>query len=315
MAKELKNVLTLGESGILPTEASALIYKKAADDSVILKAAGTTPMAMSGNQFITPVGEVVAGVVGEGAMKPTANVGSTAKSVKPIKVATIIPWSKEHRIADEYGVTQHFINEAAKAIRRAIDVAIIHGKDGLTGNTIPGVEYLTQSKNKIQLGTAAVKDGGLTADILDGYDKVVDADFDFDAFVAAPQVRTKLGRAFDANGRPLYDNINLADSGPSSILGLPTYFGQTVAGRYGAVADTGVRMIGGNFENNLRFGFVDGITYDRSKDATITDADGNLVSLWVNNLEAIRVEAIFGWIIGDVDGFAVYTDKPAGSGA
>ena len=98
-----------------------------------------------------------------------------------------------------------------------------------------------------------------------------------------------------------------------NFLGLPVSYGKTVGGKVGAVEEQNVRAIGGNFSDNVRLGFVEQINFKRTDTASINDG-GTVVNLWQQNLEAVLVEAIFGWVITDVDAFTKYTVAPAVGG-
>lgn len=93
-----------------------------------------------------------------------------------------------------------------------------------------------------------------------------------------------------------------------TAFGLPVAYGKAVSGKIGAAEDTKVRAFGGDFTNNLKYGFAENITFSRTDVATIVD-NGQTVNLWQNNMEAFLVEAIFGWVITDKDAFVAYEDK------
>lgn len=301
----------MGKDGLLPKTLVADVFKKVATDSVVMKVAGTTPVPMSGGMTHVRTGDVVAGIVGEGEAKPVVKGGVRLKEIRPIKAAAIMYWSKEARIANPGGYVDTFVEDLTEAVTKAVDMAVIHGKNALSGTTISGVEYLTQSTNKVTLGTTATSDGGLGTDVLNGYNKVTDAGYDFDGFIADPRMRTKFMGAVDTQGRPLYTaGIDLSAGSLGSLFGLPVAYGKTVGGKIGAVEDTNVRAIGGSFTNNLKLGFVEQINFKRTDVASIVDG-GETIPLWQTNMEAILVEAIFGWVINDVNGFSVYSVAPA----
>jgi hypothetical protein len=52
---------------------------------------------------------------------------------------------------------------------------------------------------------------------------------------------------------------------------------------------------------------VGGISYKVSTEAAVT-INGALVSLFENNLVAVRAEAEYGWLVNDVDAFVRITD-------
>ena len=304
---------SLDTQGILPKPLVGEIIKKVSEDSVIQRVAGTTPVTITGNTVATQTGDIVAGIVGEGEAKPVVSGGVKLKEFKPIKAAAIMYWSKEARIANPSGYLDTFVESLSGAVTKAVDMAVIHGKNALTNTTISGVEYLAQTSNEVALGTAATNAGGLTADFLAGYDAVVNAGHDFDAFIADPRLRSQLIGAVDAQGRPVYSTQVDLRSQIGNFLGLPVSYGKTVGGKVGAVPEQNVRAIGGNFSDNVRLGFVEQINFKRTDTASINDG-GTVVNLWQQNLEAVLVEAIFGWVITDVDAFTKYTVDPTVGG-
>ena len=309
------NATTLGSldtQGILPKPLVGEIIKQVSQDSVALRVAGTTPVSITGNTIATQTGDLVAGIVGEGELKPVVEGGVSLKTFKPIKAAAIMYWSKEARIANPSGYLDTFTEGLSNAVTKAVDMAIIHGKNALNDSTISGVEYLAQTANSVELGTAATTAGGLTADFLAGYDAVVNGGKDFTGLIADPRLRSQLIGAVDAQGRPVYSSQVDLRAGMGNFLGLPVAYGKTVGGNVGAVADQNTRAFGGDFANNLKVGFVEQINFKRTDTASIMDG-ATRVDLWQQNMEAILVEAIFGWVITDVNAFAKYTVAAPGA--
>ena len=92
-----------------------------------------------------------------------------------------------------------------------------------------------------------------------------------------------------------------------SLLGLPVAYSKAVSGQYGVGnEDTKVRAFGGDFQGNLKFGFVDDIKIKMTDTATVGG-----ISMWETNREAALVEAIFGFYIHDLNSFVAYEDKVA----
>lgn len=298
---------SLDAEGILPKPLVGEILKRVQHESVVMRVAGTTPVSITGNTIATAVGNPVAGIVGEGEAKPVVKGGVKLKTFKPIKAAALMYWSKEARIANPAGYLDNFVEQLTGAVTQAVDMAVIHGKNALTGAEISGVEYLTQTKNTVELGTAAAASGGLGADFLAGMSPVADAGYDFNALIADSRLRPKLIGATDTTGRPLYQgNLDLT-SKVDSMFGLPITYSKAVSGAIGAVEDTKIRAIGGDFDKNVKLGFVEQINFKRTDTATLNDG-GTTINLWQQNMEAILVEAIFGWVITDVNAFTKYTD-------
>lgn len=298
------------KDGLLPKEMAGEIFQRVTETSAIAKIAGRTDMSIQGSRFLIDTGKVEADVVKEGAAKPVSDFSLSYVETTPLKAAVIVDWTKEFRLANPAGVMDRIQEKLVEAINEQIDAAVLYGKSVKSQASIPNVTFLNQTKNRVVLGTAKKPEGGLTADIFAGYDAVLNGGNDFTGFVADPRLRSQLFSATDVNGRPVYQTTpDLRDS-MGSLLGLPVSYAKSVSGRYGrAGADTGVRAFGGDFQNNLKFGFIEDISIRMSDQATVDN-----VSLWQTNKEAALAEAIFGFVIKDVNAFAAYTataDKPA----
>lgn len=297
--------------GVLPPEVVRDLYTHVGKESLALRLAGTMPININGATATIPVGKPVAGIVGEGERKPLIKGGYTNKSIKPIKAAAIIVHTKEARLANPYSFYEGLQEQLSSAIARAVDMAIFHGKNGLSNTEIAGVEFLDQTKNVVRLGTAKPAEGGLQRDLVNGFGMVAGKGGAFNAFAADSTLVPELLLSVDAAGRPLFQSagLDLSDK-MGTLMGLPVAYDEdSVSGFMGAVPDTMVRAYGGAFKDNIRVGFVEQVTYKRTDTATIVDGD-NTYHLFQDNLEAILVEAIFGWVIKDVNHFAKYTIAP-----
>ena len=154
---------TFKTGGILPQSFARNIIGRVSDGSVVQKLAGTTPIPITGTTIAVQTSQPQAGVVGEGQAKPVTSMGVTTKTIRPIKVAALMYWSMEARQSDQSGYLRLLEKEAAAAITRAFDLAILHGKNALNGQLISGVEYINQTTNRIELGATAKDKGGLTS--------------------------------------------------------------------------------------------------------------------------------------------------------
>ena len=213
-------------------------------------------------------------------------------------------------MANPAGYLDVLQEQASAALTRAFDLAILHGKNALNGQNIVGVDFVNQTTKRVELGTAKKDAGGVGADLIAGYDLVVnDAEnlWDFTGFAADNTLRSSLMQQTDTLGRPLYTN-NLTDS-LGTIHGLPVAYGRPVSGKIGASADTKVKAFGGDW-TQLKYGFAEDITIRATDTATIQDGS-QTINLWQRNMEAFLVEAIFGWVITDKSAFVAYEDKVA----
>lgn len=309
----MANIFTLDSlntSGLLPKPMAKEIIQQVTEDSVVRKLAKNVPMPITGTALAVQTGQPQAGIVGEGQPKPVTNLTVGTKVMKPIKAAAIAYWSKEARMANPLGLLDFIQSQMAGAITRAFDLAVLHGKNAVNGQTISGVEYVNQTKNRVELGTAKKENGGISTDILSGYALVVGhetQDFDMTAFAADKRLAPELLSQTDTLGRPIYaPSINLKQ-GAGTLHGLPIDYSRAVSGKIGQSEDTKVRAFGGDF-SQLMYGFAEDITFSRTDQATIMDG-GQSINLWQNNMEAILVEAIFGWVIKDTGAFVAYEDK------
>lgn len=298
----------LDTAGLVPKPLAAEILKKVQEQSVVQRLSGQTPIPLQGASIAVQTKGVEAGVVGEGEAKPVDAPEYAVKSIKPIKVAAITVISKEVRLANPLNVLENISENLTDAITRAFDLAVLHGKSAKTGLDIAGVEAVADTAQSVELGTAATTAGGLSADLIAGYNLVTNNyDFgSFSGFAADPRFRGQLLGAVDAQGRPIYQQtINLRD-GMDNVLGLPVAYGKSTSGQVGASADTNVRAIGGDW-GALKYGFAEQLTLSRSDQATIVDG-ATTYNLWQQNMEAYLVEAIFGWVITDPKAFVKYTE-------
>lgn len=293
--------------GLVPQSVATEILKRATDQSVVRRLSGSTPIPLTGASIAVQTGHIEAGVVGEGEAKPVGGTAYTPKSIKPIKIAAIAVVSDELARTNPAGIFDNISEDLADSITRAFDLAVLHGRSAKTGSTIAGVEYVNQTSNRVVLGAATKQNGGLTADLVAGYNAVVNGSQvqnGFTGFAADPRFRGELMGAVDVNGRPVFQQGVDLSAPMDSVLGLPTAYGRTVGGAIGASVDTGVRAFGGDW-GALKYGFAQNMTIATSKEATIVDGE-TTYNLFQQNMTAILVEATFGWVISDVDSFAAY---------
>ena len=129
-----------------------------------------------------------------------------------------------------------------------------------------------------------------------------EADYDFNEFLLSPKFRSIIMGATDGFGRPLYQaSPNLTDQF-TSVLGIPAVYHKAVNGR-GKVSEPNLLGFGGDLKENLRLGFVEGLTW------ATADQYAAGMDLFGTNRIAIRVEAIFGWVLRDPQAFVKITKK------
>lgn len=298
-------------SGWVPKPVVQSILKRTEDESVVRRIAGTTPVPLEGTAVGFQTGSIEAGVVGEGELKPVGSLGQRQKFIKPIKVAAVAWWTKELRMKNPVRVLDRIEESMAGAISRALDAAVLYADNPVTGKIV-GMECVNDTPHRVILGTSNKADGGLSTDIMAGYD-LVEENYhygEFSAFAADPRLRSRLRTATDLQGRPIYagdGNQGSLTANLGSILDLPASYGKAVSNRGAAgLVPTNVLAFGGDFRNALQYGFTENMTMRKTDVGTIQDGD-TTVNLFQQNAEAVLVEAIFGWIITDVNAFVAYT--------
>jgi HK97 family phage major capsid protein len=290
-----------GFSGFLTPEIAEGYFDEARKRSVAQQLARQVPLGINGKQVPVTTSKPTAGWVEEGGTKPTTSGGKSLKSISPKKLAAISVVSAEVVRANPGGYMDDLKADIAEAFALAFDAAAFHGTNSPFGAGM----YLAATTKSVELVTAAKADGGIFADINSGLSLLVNDTprrrlngFAFDS-IAEPIFNS----AVDLNGLPLFTDSPLVETSETiragRLLGRPARIGETVA--LGSVVG-----FGGDWTKAI-WGAVGGITYDVSTEATVT-LDGELVSLFENNLVAVRAEAEFGWLLDSAEHFVKFTD-------
>lgn len=300
------------DSGWVPKPVAQSILKRTEEQSVVRRVAGTTPVPLEGTAVGFQTGSIEAGVVGEGQRKPVGSLGQVQKHIKPIKVAAVAWWTKELRMKNPVRVLDRIEESMSGAISRALDAAVFYADNPVTGK-ITGKECINDTPHRVTLGTSSKADGGLSTDLMTGYD-LVEENYhygEFSSFVADPRLRSRLRGATDLQGRPIFagggDNTGSLTANLGTILDLPAAYGKAVSNRGAAgLVPSNVLAFGGDFRNAVQYGFTENMTMRKTDVGIIQDGD-TTINLFQDNAEAVLVEAIFGWIITDVNAFVAYT--------
>lgn len=291
-----------GNEEAFPKSVANGVWEKVLKGSVVQGLAGSIPVSLNGTAIPVPVGQPVAGIVGEGETKPVGTLETKVKTMEPVKAALTIIYSMEAAQADPLGEYGRIQAALAEGVARAIDTAVLTGKDALTGSKLEGKESLADAANAVEVDLTDETAGYLAGQISEAYDAVTlydEGDFEFNELLLGREWRSPLIGAVDAGGNRLYTSGNL-NQPVSQVLGLKSTFSQAVHG-WGAAKDATVLGFGGDFKDAIKFGYVSRITFRRASER----AGG--IDLFDRNLGAILCEAQFGWVIRDVNAFAKFT--------
>ena len=302
-------------SGFLSPEMSAPIFEKAARQSVVQTLVRQVPLGANGKSIPVVTGRPTANWVAEGAKKPSTKGTRTLKTIAPQKLAAIIVNSAEVVRADPAGYVSSSRDELAEAFAIAFDYASLHNLGGDGTGTGPFSTYIDQTTKSQELGGTSQANGGLQADLKEAlYEIVSDTDasgkrrYKLTGWAMDDIVEPMFWGAVDTTGRPLWTDLPTDQAasflgGSGRLLNRPAYMGEGVS----TPNFTSAVGYGGDW-SQAAWGVVGGISFDVSDQATVT-INGELVSLWENNLVAIRAEAEYGFLVNDPDAFVKLTNN------
>lgn len=290
-------------SGFIQPERASAIFEMAAKRSVVQQLVPQIPLGAAGVEIPVVTGKVTAGWVAEGGQKPASEGSLSLKTITPKKIAAITVVSAEVVRANPGGYVDLFRPQIAEAFALAFDKAALHdaGPDD-TGGAGPFSTYIDQTTNTVEVGTGTT----IHNDFVSALSLVIADGYQIRGWAIDDLMEPMLLDELDGNNRPLYHEV-ITDDGvaytrPGRILGRTSFMSDGVATANG----TSVVGYGGDW-SQARWGVVGGISYDISTQATVT-LGGSLVSLWENNLVALRAEAEYGFLVNNTNAFVKLTN-------
>lgn len=295
---------TTGEfAGFLKPEEAEAYFEDARKMSAVQQLVRQVPLGINGKDVPVTTSKPSAKWVGEGQRKHSSSGGKTLKTLKPRKLATISVVSAEVVRSNPAGYMTDLRADIAEAFAVAFDAAALHGTDS------PFDNYVAQTSKSVALGTASRADGGIYADVNAGLELLVNDGKRMRGSIFDDTTEPLFNAAVDLNGRPLFVDSptteNAATIRSGRLLGRPSHIAE-------GVGDEDILGFSGDWSKAV-WGVVGGISYDVSRQATVT-LDGELVSLWENNLVAVLAEAEYGWLLHDEEAFVAFTEPTAGGG-
>lgn len=288
--------------GFLSPNESAPIFDDARRQSVFQQLIPQTPLGINGQKVPVVTTKPTANWVGEGGQKPATSMGMDLLFIEPKKLAAIAVLSAEVVRANPGNINGQLRPYLAEAFAVAFDLAVGYDVGGDGTGTSPFSNPLSATTKSVTLGTTTQANGGIHGDIVAGLKLLVDDGKRLSGFGLDDTLEPDFWGAVDGNGRPLYVDLPTDDTSqtmarPGRLLNRPSFMGEGV-GRGDVVA------FGGDFRK-AAWGVVGGISYRVSTEATVT-INGNLTSLWENNLVAVLAEAEYGYVNSDVESFVKY---------
>lgn len=285
-------------NGFIKPELAGPIFDEAAKGSAAMSLIRKVPLGASGQAFPIVTSKPTANWTAEGAQKHTTEAGLGLVKMEPKKLTAIAVASQEVIRANPGGYSETLAGLLADAFARAFDLAVFHNKGGDGNGTSPFETTLAATTKTMTLGAAT---GANTYDDLvkamslnlQGTPKKQVTGFAFDTGFEIDLLNAK-----DTAGRPLFVEAAYTGAVPAlragSVLGRTTFMHENVG------LDKTVGFAGD--WSKCAWGTVGGITMDISTEATVT-IGGQLVSLYENNLVAVRAEAEYGFALADKEAF------------
>lgn len=286
---------------LLPAKVSEEIWGKVLEESAFMQLARRITMPGSGVDIQTITGEPAADWVAETAAKPVGVHTFNKKSIRPYKLAVIEPFSDEFR-RDKEALYAECVRRLPYALAKKFDSTII-------GTVAPGSGFdVLGNCAKVSLNPGAGET--VYGKFIEVDSKIAAADGIMNGIALAPQGKSKVLAAVDGQGRPLF-TPGVGSNTVGDILGARTYVKKGVykAGTAEAAAIVGVA---GDWDDAV-FGSVEGIKMAFSDQATLTLADSSTVSLFQNNMFAVRFEIEVAFAVKDAAEFVLLTGDTAAS--
>lgn len=304
-------------SGFVPPDQSAPVFERARELSVVQRLAQQVPLGPAGQNIPVITGRPSASWVAEGAAKPATQGSLGLVNMAPKKLAAILVVSQETVRLNPGNYVEVMRNALAEAFALAFDSAALHG------TSTPFATYIDQTTKTVNLLDSVATHiadpalGGVYNALVGLQSKEVTPKLSAlsqlvqDSSAPLSRKRRLTGFAFDSvaepilngsvdsQGRPLFvpgsaiQSPNVAIQ-PGTIVGRPSVLSENV----GAGAVVGYA---GDWQQ-AAWGVIGGINFKVSTEAPVT-INGNLVSLFENNLVAILAEAEYAFVVNDVKSF------------
>ncbi len=264
----------------LPTEVSSEIIQKSQEASAVMQLARKITLPGRGVTIPMITGDPEAAWVSETGAKPVSNPTVDKKIMQAYKLAVIEPFSEEFA-RDMRTLYDALIARLPGVLAKKFDQTVMGAVQK------PGDNFDQFSAATIQNIGTSTYDGLVAADT-----DISEHDGVLNGFAISPAARGILLSAKDTTGRPLFVN-NVAEGAIPMILGVPTYMSRGVY-KNGDAEHLDIVGIAGDWTKAM-YGTVEGVRIDISKEATLTMANGSSVSLFQQNMFAIRAEIEVGF--------------------
>ncbi len=283
--------VTTSAGAPLPTEVVDTIIQKAQEQSAIMAASVNQPVSAKTVEFPVITGDPDAFWTNEAESKTVSEPTVGTKTMQIYKLATIVPFSEEVE-SDQSALYDALVARIPAALGKKFDRTVF-GYETKPGDNF---DQFTSSP-AIGYGSSAY-DGIIATDAT-----IAEADGTLNRFIASPKLRSKLLTEKDNENRPLFVTSIADPNAFGTILGAPVQLSKNVY-QAGTPNTLGVA---GDF-THARYAILSALRIDRSTEASLNLGTDSPISLFQNNLVAIRAEIRIGFIVDDPDYFVRITD-------
>jgi len=274
----------------LPAEVAQEILAKTQEASAIMTLARRIELPGRGVEIPVITSDPTAEWVSETGAKPVSNPGLSKKIMSAYKLAVIVPFSNEFR-RDAAALYDELVRRLPLALARQFDATVI-------GGTAPGSNFdVFTACTPYDIST------GTYGQLVAADAEIAAAGGDLNGFALSPQGKGVLLGAVDGNQRPLFIN-NVAEGAIPMILGAPVVMSK---GAFVAGDDADIVGAAGDWSQAI-YGTVEGVQISYSSDATLVDANENIINLFQQNMFAVRAEIEVGFR-ADTDCFTLLTKE------
>lgn len=295
-------------SGYLNPELAQDYFAEVEKVSIIQQIAQRIPLGPTGVRIPHWTGNVTANWVGEGGQKPVTKGDMTKQDIVPRKIATIFAASAEVVRANPVNYLNTMRSKVAEAIAVAFDNAVIKGTSTPFGAFIDQTTKVVSLADPLGAGNGVAQGSNAYTALNSGLSLLLGAGKKWNGTLFDDTAEPILNGAVDTAQRPLFIDATYGDiNAPfrtGRVLGRPTFISDHVG------AGTTIGYMGD--WSQIVWGQIGGLSFDVSDQASLdlsAAQDGSgIVSLWQNNLVAVRVEAEFGVLVNDKDAFVKLTN-------
>ena len=301
-----------GLAGFLTPAESGPIFADAKRMSAFQQLFRQTPLGISGQSIPVVTSRPTANWVAQGGKKPTTEMGFGKLTIEPKKMAAIAVLSAEVIRANPAGINGLLRPALAEAFAVAFDYAVGFNLGGDGTGTGPFSAYsLNNATKSVEIGTTTQANGGIHGDMNAALTLLVNDGKKLTGWALGDVLEPKFWGAVDTTGRPIFADLPLSQEAtvlaqagqsvarPGLLLNRPSWMGE-------GVANGTTKGFAGNFTKGA-WGAVGGISYRVSTEATVT-INGELTSLFENNLVAVLAEAEYGFANADLGSFVKLVD-------